>query len=56
VPRAARKFPRPTPGITYATWHNFACDLPDGRQVTVGRGQKLRGDDIIVRTIQNFCT
>ena len=54
MPRAAKKSPAPDPGITYVSWHSFACDLSDGRQVTVGRGQKLRGGDIIVRTNPQF--
>jgi hypothetical protein len=47
MPRAA-KTPKPDPNAIYRSWQGFAVDV-DGVPVSVGVGERLRGDHPAVR-------
>jgi hypothetical protein len=54
VPRAAKTRASIDSNGVYVCWHSFACDLPDGRQINIGQGQKLRGDSPAVSQCSQY--
>jgi hypothetical protein len=50
----AGRIPEPDAGTTYVCWHTFACDLPDGTQLTIRSGRRIKGDHPAVKLNPQF--